>query len=342
MAAPFLPCTTSLLTLRPFRADDAAPFAAYRSDPDVARYQGWSAPYPLADAARFVAEMATVDGPRADEWVQIAVEHAGMLIGDVAVGLDETASIATIGYTIAPAHQGHGYAVEAVGALVDRLLARTGVHRVEASLDPRNIASARVVEAVGFEFEGVARATERDGDGWADDARYGLLAADRAARLARPQGPPADVRLVEITPATAPAVLALRTHRSQERSVATVAASFADALVPPLEDGAPVVPWMRAIEADGDLVGFVMTTEVTEHHPEPYLWRLLVDRRHQRRGVGDRAMALLVERWRAAGCASVAVSWVPGPGSPAPFYLGRGFVPTGEVDDGEVVARRAL
>ena len=216
------------------------------------------------------------------------------------------------------------------------------MHRVEASLDPRNVASARVVEALGFDFEGVAREAVRDGDGWADDARYGLTVQGHRSWAARPRGRPDEVRLVEIGPATVRGVLALRTHRSQERFVATVAESLVDALFPDVENGAPVVPWPWAITADGEPTGFVMLAEVTEHHPEPYLWRLLVDRRHQGRGIGDRALRLVVERLQAAGHRSLAVSWVPGHGSPAPFYLASGFVPTGEVEEGEIVARREL
>jgi len=90
---------------------------------------------------------------------------------------------------------------------------------------------------------------------------------------------------------------------------------------------------------DGELVGFVMLAERTARHPEPYLWRLLVDRRHQRRGIGDRVLDLLVDRLRRAGAPSLLVSWVPGRGSPAPFYLRRGVRPTGVVDDGEIGAR---
>ena len=71
----------------------------------------------------------------------------------------------------------------------------------------------------------------------------------------------------------------------------------------------------------------------------PYLWRLLIDRRHQRRGIGDRVLSLLVARLRAEGHESLLVSWHPGPGGPEPFYLARGFVPTGEVDEDEIVAR---
>jgi RimJ/RimL family protein N-acetyltransferase len=338
----WLPFSTPRLVLRLFTLDDAAAFAAYRSDPDVARYQSWQAPYPLALAKAFIAKLAGMVGPVAGDWVQIAVEHDDVLAGDVAVGLSKDGLIATIGYTLAPAQHGKGLAVEAVGAVVDRLFADVGVHRVEASVDPRNVASARLVESLGFELEGVARDAVRDGDGWADDAHHALTADAHAAWAARPQGPPDVVRLVEITPGTARAVLELRTHPSQRRFVSTVAESFADALFPDVINGAPVVPWLREIEADGERVGFMMLAARTEQHPEPYLWRLLVDRRHQRRGIGDRALTLLIDELRAAGHAGLLVEWRLGPGSPEPFYLRRGFVKVRAVSDHEVEGRLAL
>jgi RimJ/RimL family protein N-acetyltransferase len=341
-AAPMpglLPFATPRLVLRAFTLDDAAAFAAYRSDPDIARYQSWDAPYPLALARAFIASLAGTDGPVAGDWVQIAVEHHGALAGDVAVGLSKDGLIATIGYTLAPTQQGKGLGAEAVGAVVDRLFADVGVHRVEASLDPRNVASARLVESLGFELDGTAREAVRDGDGWADDAHYALTADAHAAWAARPQGPPEVVRLVEIMPGTARAMLELRTHPTQRRFVSTVAESFADALFPDVINGAPVVPWLRAIEADGERVGFIMLAARTEQHPEPYLWRLLVDRRHQRRGVGDRALTVLIDELRATGHTSLLVEWRLGPGSPEPFYLRRGFVKVGDVGEDEVEGR---
>jgi RimJ/RimL family protein N-acetyltransferase len=338
----FLPVTTARLLLRPFRPQDADPFEAYRSDPDVARYQSWSAPYAVADARQLIAEVSEMDGPRAGAWIQIAVEIDGALAGDVAVGLDATAAVATVGYTLAPAHQGQGLAREAVGAVVERLFDVTGVHRVEASLDPRNLASARLVESLGFELEGVAKQAARNGDGWADDARYALTVGSHAAWRARPVGPPADVRLVEITPATARAMLDVETHPTQRRFISGMANSYADALFPDVINGAPVVPWLRAIEADGERVGFMMLAEVTAHHPEPYLWRLLIDRRHQRRGIGDRALTLLVDRLRADGHRTLLVDWNLGPGTPEPFYLRRGFVKVRNVSDDEIEGRLEL
>ena len=86
----------------------------------------------------------------------------------------------------------------------------------------------------------------------------------------------------------------------------------------------------------------MMVADASAAHPVPYLWRLLIDRRHQRRRIGDRALDLLVERLRAEGHRSLLVSWHPGEGGPEPFYLRRGFVPTGVVEDGEIEARLEL
>jgi RimJ/RimL family protein N-acetyltransferase len=242
---PFLPFATARLYLRPFEPADAAAFSAYRSDPDVVRYQGWQTPYTRAQAERFIADLAGIDGPVRGDWLQIALGHDGVLVGDVAVHLDGDGQVATIGYTLATEHQHQGFAVEAVGALVARLFGELGVHRVVADLDPRNLASARLLESLGFEREAEGRAAVRVGDEWVDDARYAHTATSYEAWTSRPQGPPTEVRLLQITPATARAMLDVRTHPSQRRFISGVAESYADALFPDVVNGAPVVPWLR-------------------------------------------------------------------------------------------------
>ena len=102
------------------------------------------------------------------------------------------------------------------------------------------------------------------------------------------------------------------------------------------------MPWLRGIEADEEVVGFAMMALTTPHHPEPYLWRLLIDRMHQRRGIASRALDLIAAECRAMGDATLLVSWGEGKGSPRPFYLAHGFVTTGRVLDGETEARLAL
>ena len=82
-----------------------------------------------------------------------------------------------------------------------------------------------------------------------------------------------------------------------------------------------------------------MLALVTDHHPEPYLWRLLIDRLHQRRGIGSMAMDLVEEECRKMGASTLVTSWGEGPGSPRPFYEGRGFRRTGRIVDEETEAR---
>jgi diamine N-acetyltransferase len=96
------------------------------------------------------------------------------------------------------------------------------------------------------------------------------------------------------------------------------------------------------VTADGELAGFVMLAEPISTEPYWFLWRLLIDRRHQRRGIGRRVLALLGERIRAEGGTALFTSWVPGPGSPEGFYRQLGFEPTGVVEDGEIEARLSL
>lgn len=124
--------------------------------------------------------------------------------------------------------------------------------------------------------------------------------------------------------------------------MATMAETFVDALFPEIVDGAPVVPWLRAVLADGDPVGFVMLALRTEHHPEPYLWRLLIDRLHQKRGIGQRVLELVADECRRMGDQSLLTSWGEGKGSPRPFYLANGFETTGNLIDGETEGRKPL
>lgn len=332
--------TTPRLAVRMMRDADAPIVAAYRDDPAVNVYQDWDLPYTLEIARERLAGQADLDGVTAGRWVNLAlVLPDGTVVGDLACHLHEHGRVAEIGYTLRTEFQGQGYASEGAGALVDHLLATTEVHRIEASLDPVNVPSMRVLEAVGMTFESLTRQSYPLRGRWDDDLRYAMLRDDRAAWLARPTTPPAALELVELTPDDAYLWGRLRTHRSQERFVSPMALSFRDALFPEVVDGAPVVPWLRGVLADGERVAFVMLAAVTEHHPEPYLWRLLVDRMHQRRRIGSAILAELRGQLSEQGHHSILTSWVDGPGSPRPFYEGHGFVPTGRIVDGEIEAR---
>jgi RimJ/RimL family protein N-acetyltransferase len=149
---------TERLILRRFRATDLPAFIAYRSDPDVARYQGWDASFSIADAVRFLAEQDAVALGMPGAWTQLAAADRvdGTLHGDCAacISADDRRS-AEIGVTVAPASQGRGYATEALTALLTTLCDEHGVERVQAQCHRRNSAVHALLERVGLQREGI-------------------------------------------------------------------------------------------------------------------------------------------------------------------------------------------
>lgn len=147
-----------------------------------------------------------------------------------------------------------------------------------------------------------------------------------------------SVRLDPLTNDNLATVFDLRVAPGQENFVATNPWSLAQALVE------YHVAWPRAIVAAEEVVGFLML-EIDPEEPDGrsfYLWRLMIGADHQRRGHGRLALDLAVEEVRRRAGTDLYTSWVPEEGGPEPFYLRYGFEPTGEIDDGEVVARLEL
>lgn len=152
-----LPWKTNRLEMRPFSMDDAADFSSYRSDPEVARYQGWQAPYSLEKAGEFIARLEKTVPATPGEWYQIAIclSDGGRLIGDCGFFLlSEDPRQAEVGLTITRDQQGKGYGTEALGCLVGHLFHDFGLHRVRANIDPDNFGSAGVLRRLGFRLEG--------------------------------------------------------------------------------------------------------------------------------------------------------------------------------------------
>lgn len=323
---------TDRLTLRVLRRPDIAEFTRYRNVGAVARYQDWPLPYTRDLAHQLIDEMEQLDGPTAGKWVQVGMERNGVLVGDIAIWLDEQSELAMIGYTVAPEHQGNSYAVEAASAILSYLFEQVGVHRVAATIDPRNLASARVLERCGFEYVGTARSSAWSRGEWTDDARFSLLATDWRTWVARPTGAPATVKFVAVDAFNVDAVCAIAVGHSQRRFVRSPAESIADATHPPLLAGIPLRPWYRAIQADSQIAGLLLVATSCSAHPIPHLWQLLIDQRHQRRGIARRAISELARHLLLAGDTQLTASFIDEPGGPELFYRALGFERTGDVD----------
>ncbi|SHN57312.1 Acetyltransferase (GNAT) family protein [Geodermatophilus obscurus] len=149
-----------------------------------------------------------------------------------------------------------------------------------------------------------------------------------------------DVHLREITDEDREAVRALRVRGRQKRFVASVSCSLRDAAETPQAN-----PWSRAVYCGDEPVGFVMLSwkpRKGRYRGRHFLWRLLIDKRYQGRGIGRAVLTQIVDLVRADGGTELLTSYEPGEGGPWPFYQRFGFRPTGETDDGEIVLRLPL
>jgi RimJ/RimL family protein N-acetyltransferase len=147
---------TERLRLRPLHASDLEAFVAYRSDPDVARYQSWDPTYTMTDAEALLAAQAAVAFGTPGAWVQVAAldRASGELVGDCAVHvLPDQPATAEVGVTLAPARQGSGLATEALGAIVSILFEVHHMHRIFGQADDRNTAVQNLFGRLGFRCE---------------------------------------------------------------------------------------------------------------------------------------------------------------------------------------------
>jgi aminoglycoside 6'-N-acetyltransferase len=177
--ADFEPLVTERLLLRRSRPEDAEAISAYRSDPEVHRYQGWD----RTDAEGVRAEIVEMTGRAPGEpggWIQFSVDEreTGGLVGDIGISpADGEPGVIKIGYTMSPAFQGRGYATEAVGALIDYAFDTLGADIVRAYASAENIASIRVAEKVGMRL--MERYERQHGDEMWSGVRFEMRRDDR-------------------------------------------------------------------------------------------------------------------------------------------------------------------
>jgi [ribosomal protein S5]-alanine N-acetyltransferase len=170
---------TPRLRLRPYRAEDVEAMFALYSDPRVMRY--WSFPpwIEIAQARIYISRcLAGMNSGEIFPWV-IAERSSDRLIGAMTLfSLHADQLRAEIGYSLSPDYQGRGLATEALRAGLAHAFDDLGLVRVEADIDPRNEASWRLLERIGFQREGLLRKRWRVNGEVCDTAFYGLLAEE--------------------------------------------------------------------------------------------------------------------------------------------------------------------
>jgi diamine N-acetyltransferase len=144
-----------------------------------------------------------------------------------------------------------------------------------------------------------------------------------------------SVTLREVSAETVRAICSLETTEMQKNFVASNALSIAQAYFEPTAE-------FRAIYAGEEPVGFIMWRK-RQDDDAPFLWRFMIDHRHQSQGYGRQALEFLIGHLRLRGYKEFDLSFVPGESGPEPFYAALGFRRTGgTLPNGECVMRLPL
>jgi [ribosomal protein S5]-alanine N-acetyltransferase len=173
MNAPRL--MTERLVLRRMMLADAPALHEAFADPEVMAY--WSSPphATLGDTEAWIADtMAAISAGTSDDF---AITLSGQVIGKAGLWMGDE-----VGVLLRRSAWGRGYAREAMTAVIDRAFAM-GIPAITADVDPRNAASRRLLERLGFRKTGEAKATFEIGGVWTDSVFLTLSA---------PHAPPGD------------------------------------------------------------------------------------------------------------------------------------------------------
>jgi RimJ/RimL family protein N-acetyltransferase len=170
---------TTRLRLRPFIVpDDVAAVHAFQSRDEVARWLYWEPRD--EDEVRAVLESHLTR--TRESGVVLAIERDGELIGHANLSVGDHRQ-GEVGFIVDPAHQGHGYATEAAEAMLELGFETYDLHRIIGRLEPRNTASARVLERLGMRKEAHLIENEWVKGEWQSEAVYAILAREwREAR----------------------------------------------------------------------------------------------------------------------------------------------------------------
>lgn len=187
---PFPVLETERLVLREITLDDATFWLRNFADPEVVELTAFEPPADLEGAKEEILRYALRPFAQGTgiRW-GISFRGSNDLLGTLGYHqwVREGGNHARIGYEILREQRRKGLMTEAMRAVLDYGFDTMSLNRVEALIDPINVASIRLVEGLGFRREGVLRENTHFRGRFIDDAVYALLAREwRAARSGNP------------------------------------------------------------------------------------------------------------------------------------------------------------
>lgn len=154
---PFPVLETPRLILRALRPSDFDDLYEYASDPLIDEFVPWEHYKNVEEARENLKDF--LDEYEKDGIGAWGIEHGAdkKLIGIINTSIPRVNRRVEVGYTIARAYWGKGYATEALKAVIQFGFDKMELARIEAVILPENVASARVLEKAGMQFEGLLR-----------------------------------------------------------------------------------------------------------------------------------------------------------------------------------------
>ncbi len=176
--------STNRLTIRFVTENDLAALMKINGDDEVTRYLPYASWKSSADAVAWFGR--SMQRHRERTVAQFVIERKATAAESPACVIGTALFIfhnlvnecGEIGYVLGRSHWGQGYAQEAVQAMLSYAFATLQLHRLDATVDPRNRASENVLRRQGFQHEGTRRENWLGRDGHSDSALYGLLRRD--------------------------------------------------------------------------------------------------------------------------------------------------------------------
>jgi RimJ/RimL family protein N-acetyltransferase len=182
--SPDWPLETERLTLRPWEDRDFEEFADIHAAPETAQW--------LLNGPRTREESRVHFERKRQSWVEqegdwlscaAVARESGAVVGDISFHWASAEHrTGEIGYIVAPAHKGKGYAVEAARALVAWAFTGAGFHRVIGRIEARNVASGKVLERLGMRHEALFVENEWIKGEWQSELVYAMLDREWATR----------------------------------------------------------------------------------------------------------------------------------------------------------------
>lgn len=167
---------TPRLILRPFTPEDADSWFAIMRDPLVMQYWGHGPWLDISQAREAIAD--DIEAMETGEYLKLAIcekSQAKCLGMCIFFHHHYGSQRGAIGYCLAPEAQGRGYMTEALRYFFTFLHQRMSLRRLEADIHPDNLASARVLERLGFQREGLMKERWCVDGVISDSVLFGLL-----------------------------------------------------------------------------------------------------------------------------------------------------------------------